>query len=474
MTPRVEKSPITEQIRPIRRMLIANRGEIAVRAAKACERRGIQAVIPYSDLESERESYATRFADRNMDKGWDLASIGGIIAEESYASPKVMLDAALIAEVDSVFLGYGFLAERSDFVRMCGENGIRVLAPSPASMQMLGEKDKALKVVESVRMKGRKSVPLLQHGETRVELSDLARDSEKVGFPVMVKDPEGGGGAGNRVAHNADELKDAYTDLRVGENKGLYVEQFIKNAVHVEIQIAADNYGNVVALGERDCTLQRNYQKLVEESPAPQITDSMRDGMQEAAIAIAKKANYSGVGTVEFIVDRDRAVGKKGDKAFYFMEVNPRIQVEHPVTEEQTGVDIVSLMIDIAEGKPLPVKQEDIKPQGHTIEVRVYAEDPTRNFEQQEGVLDVFKLPEDIERIRIEKGYEQGDEVSSWYDATLYKVIAHGSNREDALEKLKQALDKCQVAGVKTNKEFLRELLDTPEFSAGALQISNL
>lgn len=453
--------------RPIRRMFIANRGEIAVRAAAACEKRGIQAIIPYSDLESERESYVTRLADKNINKGWDLVSIGGISADDSYANPHVMLDAAIMAECDAVFLGYGFLAERADFIQMCEDTGIRTLAPSSAAMEVLGEKDKALKLVEKIRLKGRKIVPLLKHGDTRTEVSDLIQDAERIGFPVMVKDPEGGGGGGNGKAKSRDEINNQYTRLRVGENKGLYVEKLIENGVHVEMQIVADQHGNVVSLGERDCTLQRNYQKLVEESPSPHITDNMRKGMQDAAIAIAKGAGYQGAGTVEFIVDMDSAVGKKGDKEFFFMEVNPRIQVEHPVTEEQTGIDIVNLMIDIAEGKPLPFKQEDIRPQGHTIEVRVYAEDPVRNFEQQEGILDIFRLPEDMEGVRVEKGYEEGDEVSSWYDPTLYKIIAHGDTRQEALHRVEQALAGSQIAGVKTNREFLAKLIDTPEFRQG-------
>lgn len=458
---RKERQPGPEHIQPIKRLFIANRGEIAVRAAIACKKRGIQAVIPYSDLESERESLATRIADRNMKTGWDLAHLEGVSADQTYGNPQAILDSAKANGCDAIFLGYGFLAENAVFVAMCEREKIRVLAPPSDAMRLTGDKAKAGELTRKTK------IPVLEGSPLRESLAELAKDVSVLGYPVMIKDPDLGGGQGNVVAHNPMELASAYGQLRFGENRGLFAERLIEDAVHVEMQIVADQYGNVVCLGERDCTIQRQYQKIVEESPSPNITDRMREGMQEAAIKIAKEASYSGVGTVEFIVDLNSHTRKGGkNKRWYFMEVNPRLQVEHTVTEEQTGLDIVDLMIDIAEGKPLPFTQNDIKPKGHSMEVRVYAEDPNRNFEPQEGILHVFDLPE-MEGIRIDRGYEQGDQVSTQYDSTLCKIIAHGQSREEAISRLTQALSVSQIAGVKTNTELLAQLINTPEFRQG-------
>lgn len=462
--------PITERIRPkeqlavpIKRLFIANRGEIAVRAALACEKRGIEAVIPYSDLDSERESYVTRLADKHTGDNWALARLEGVSAEDTYANPQAVLNAAKLYECDSIFLGYGFLAENDEFVSMCEKEGIRVLAPPSDAMQITGNKTNAKELARKNR------IPILKGFPTRTSLDDLVKDAETLGYPVMMKDPNQGGGRGNLPARNLEELKNVYTQLRFGENKGLFVEQLVENAAHVEIQFARDKKGNVVCLGERDCSVQRDYQKIIEESPSPNITDSMRQDMQKATGKIARAAKYFGVGTVEFLIDLDKPITKKdkGYKEFHFMEINPRLQVEHGVTEQQTGIDIVNLMFDIAEGKSLPFTQKDIKPQGHTIEVRIYAEDPLRNFEPQEGKLDRFRLPEDMTDVRIDKGYEEGDEITSYYDQTLCKIIAHGNTRKEALHRLEQALDQSQIAGVKTNRELLVALIDTPTFRQG-------
>lgn len=468
--PTHEKLTTPELIRPIKTLLIANRGEIAVRAAKACERRDIRAVIPYSELPSERESYATRLADENIERGWELAPLPGINQEESYANPHVMIQTANTFGADAVFLGYGFLAENAEFVRMCEENKppIRVLAPSSEAMDKLGNKIKARDIAKNVKIGKIVKIPVLEGTSLLTTYQQMTKAAEHIGFPIMVKDPDLGGGMGNLIARNREELENAYRQLRIGKNKGLFLERFIENAVHVEIQIAGDNYGNVIALGERDCTMQRKHQKVIEESPSPYITDHMRNDMRLSAVNLAKEVGYAGVGTVEFVIDRDKKHGD--DLAWYFMEVNPRIQVEHPVTEEQTRIvtpvgtkkiDIVDLMIDIAEGKKLPFTQEQIKEQGHTIEARIYAEDTSREFIPQRGELNEFKIPK-ILGVRVDKGYEENDQITEDYDSTLCKAIAHAKTRGQAIVLLTQFLQQLEIAGVTTNREFLIDALRDP------------
>jgi acetyl-CoA carboxylase biotin carboxylase subunit len=445
----------------IKKLFIANRGEIAVRAALACEERGIKAVIPYSFPDSE--SLATRMADRNADKGWELAVLGGTGAEETYANPKKILEAARLHGCDAIFLGYGFLAEDASFVRMCEEAGVKVLAASSDVMAKVGDKVSAREIAKKVKIGAFSSIPVLEGTERLDSLEMTVASAKKLGYPVMLKDPDTGGGKGNIVAHNDAELQQAYTSLRSRRNNtSLYLERYIGRAVHVEIQIVADSHGNVVSLGVRDCTMQRKSQKVIEESPSPHISDRLSKIIESTAVSFAKEAKYRGVGTWEFIVDLDRK-SRGNDPAWYFMEVNPRIQVEHGVTEEQTGIDIVNTMIDIAEGKKLPFKQEDIKSQGHTIEVRVYAEKPEEGFKQSYGRLEVLNYPS-IKGLRIDKGSEEGDEISPWYDPTICKLLAHASTREEARRRLSMALIHLDIVGVQNNRDFLMELLDTDEF----------
>lgn len=461
------KSPEKLQ-KKITNLLIATRGDLAVRAAIACRKRRVRAVIPYSDLPSEVNSLATRMADKYADDGWDIAHIGGIKAEDSYGDPKKILDIAELRNCNGIFLGCGFLAENPKFIRMVekrnkerkkqGLTSILVLAPSSKAMEITGNKMHAQELAKQIK------IPIMEGFSLRTSLDDLAKDADSVGYPVMIKDPNSGGGMGNQVANNKKELADAYVKLRIHGNEGLFLQRFITNAVHVEAQIAADQHGNVVCFGLRDCTLQRDYQKIVEESPSPNINKPMEQEIQQAAITLMKEAKYSGIGTVEFIVDMDTP---ESDRKWYFMEINPRIQIEHAVTEGQTGIDIVNLMMDIAEGKRLPYAQDNIKQEGYTIEARLYAEDPPDNFKQQEGELTEFNLPEDMVGIRVDKGYERGDEVSIEYDATLAKIIAHGNTREEAIQRLKDALDISEIAGVKTNRELLIQLIDTSEFKEG-------
>ncbi len=445
----------------IKKLFIANRGEIAVRAAKTCEKRGIRAVIPYSFPDSE--SLATRMADRNIDKGWELAVLGGTSAEETYNNPKKVLETALLHGSDAIFLGYGFLSENASFVRLCEEAGLKVLSASPQAMGLVGDKVSAREIAKKIKIGPFASIPVLEGTERLETFEKTVAAAKELGYPVMLKDPDTGGGMGNIVATNDAELQQAYTSLRSRRsNTSLFLERYIARAVHVEVQIVADSHGNVVSLGERDCTMQRKSQKVIEESPSPHISDKLRKLIQSTAVSFAKEVGYRGVGTWEFIVDLDRK-SHGNDPAWYFMEVNPRIQVEHGVTEEQTGIDIVNTMIDIAEGKKLPFAQVEINPKGHTIEVRVYAEKPEEGFKQSYGRLEVLNYPS-IKGIRIDKGSEQGDEISPWYDPTICKLLAHASTREEARHNLSTALVNLDIIGVQNNRDFLMELLNTDEF----------
>ncbi len=452
----------------IKKLFIANRGEIAVRAARACEKRKIQAVIPYSF--SDSQSLATRIADRNSDKGWELAVLGGVSSEETYANPKKMLQTALLHRCDAIFLGYGFLSENAEFVRACETAGLKVLSTSPTSMEMVGNKISAREIAKKIKIGAFATIPILQGSGNLQTFEETVKAAQDLGFPVMMKDPDKGGGMGNIVANNEAELQQAYTTLRMNRsNTGLFLERYIRRAVHVEVQILADTHGNVVHLGERDCTMQRLSQKLVEESPSPHISKHIREIIQSTSVDFAKHVGYRGAGTWEFIVDLDKK-GRHGP-AWYFMEVNPRIQVEHGVTEQQTGIDIVNTMIDIAEGKKLPFTQDQIKPEGHTIEVRVYAEKPEEGFKQSFGRLEVLKYPT-LKGVRIDKGCEQGDEISPWFDPTICKLIAHGTTREEARHRLSLALLNLDIVGVQNNRDFLMELLNTEEFRGASATTS--
>lgn len=444
----------------IKKLFIANRGEIAVRAARACEKRKIKAVIPYSF--SDSDSLATRMADRNIENGWELAVLGGTSAEETYNNPKKILDAALLHKCDSIFLGYGFLSENFEFIRECEKAGIVTLTPNADTMKLVGNKVTARESAKKIKIGPFSTIPILEGTSKLDSVEACLKSAKELGYPVMLKDPDTGGGMGNIVANNDAELQQAYATLRMNRNnKSLFLERFIRRAVHVEVQIIGDKHGNVVHLAERDCTMQRRSQKVIEESPSPHISDSLREVILSTSVAFAKSVNYSGAGTWEYIIDLDRK-GRHGP-AWYFMEVNPRIQVEHPVTEMQTGVDIVNTMIDVAEGKKLPFTQDQIKTSGHTIEVRVYAEKPEEGFKQNAGKFEVLKYP-NIKGVRVDRGYEQGDEISPWFDPTICKIMSRADSREEAREKLIDALSNLEILGVQSNRDFLIEALNTSEF----------
>lgn len=465
---RRERSRPGEEIRPLQKTFIAARGEIAYRAAKTFAKRGIPAVVPYTF--ADQNPLASEIARQNEDKGWELSALGGTSSEENYTNPKILIETMRLHGCDSVFLGYGNLSEKAEFVRMCEEEGIRVLAPPSTVMERVGNKINAREVAKATKISSRfgwSTIPVIEGSGDLPDIETAKKVAMGLGYPVMLKDPDGGGGDGNASCRNERDLVTNYERLRgKPENKQLFAERFVENPVHVEVQLAADKYGKVISLGDRDCTMQRRGQKLIEESPSPHITDRLRGVLQQAAVSFARAVDYEGVGTVEFIIDLDRK-GKENDPEWAFMEMNPRLQVEHPVTEEQLGgIDIVGLMIDIAEGRRLPFTQEDIRPAGHTIEARVYAENPARNFAKDSGVVSVFRHP-DVEGVRIEPALREGDELSIWYDHTLLKAVSHAETRELAREQLVRLLLGTEVMGVSSNLHFLTELLNTPEFRNG-------
>lgn len=462
-----ERSRGVEKVDPLKKTFLAVRGEIAFRAAKTFAKRGIPAVVPYTF--SDSNPLASEIAAQNQDKGWELAALGGTSADENFTNPKILIETMKLHGCDSVFLGYGFLSEDASFVKMCEDEGIRVLAPPSTVMEKVGNKINAREAARGVKIRPRfgwSTIPVIEGSENLPDIETATKTAAGLGYPVMLKDPDSGGGMGNKIARDERELVAAFGVLKSRpENEQVFVERLVENAVHVEVQIVADKYGNVVSLGERDCTMQRNSQKVIEESPSPHISERLSGVLQQAAVRFAQEIGYEGVGTMEFLVDLDRA-GREGDPAWYFMEVNPRIQVEHTVTEEQTGIDIVDVMIDVAEGRKLAFSQKDIKPQGHSMQVRVYAEETRNAFKKDSGIVSVLRHPE-VEGVRVDPALSEGDELSAEFDNTLLKVIAHGETREMVREKLVRVLLGTEIMGVSSNLPFLTELLNTDEFRNG-------
>jgi acyl-CoA carboxylase subunit alpha len=425
----------------IRRVLIANRGEIAVRIIRTCRAMGIETVAVYSDF--DRDAVHVRQADQAV-------PIGGPAPRYSYLNVSAILDAAARTGADAIHPGYGFLAENADFAAACEHAGIIFIGPRSEVIRLMGSKTEGRKLAQAA------GVP--------VAASPAGEDVSQIGFPVLIKAAAGGGGRGMRIVRSAHELEPALQAAR-GEAErafgdgSLLVEKYIEGARHVEIQIMGDHHGNVVHLFERDCSAQRRHQKIIEETPSPALTPEIRKCMADAAVALGRKMGYTSAGTMEFLL------APSGD--FYFIEANTRIQVEHPVTEMTTGLDLVRLQIEIAQGRPLPA--QPVAQQGNAIEARLYAEDPGNNFVPATGKLHVWELPEHINGLRIDSGVERGTEVGVYYDPLLAKVIAHGPDRESAIHKLIYALRQIAAQGVTTNREFLINLIESDEFRAGKI-----
>ncbi|WPZ34120.1 acetyl-CoA carboxylase biotin carboxylase subunit [Thalassobaculum sp. OXR-137] len=437
-------------------LLIANRGEIAVRIARTARAMGLRTIAVFS--EADRDAPHVRACD----EAWP---IGPAPAAESYLVAERILDVARRAGADAVHPGYGFLSENAAFAEACAAAGIAFVGPPASAIEAMGSKAGAKGLMEKA------GVPLVPgyHGadQSTERLSAAARE---IGFPVLLKASAGGGGKGMRVVRGEDELKAGIEGAQregkasFGDDR-LIVEKYLERPRHVEVQVFADRHGNTVHLFERDCSAQRRHQKILEEAPAPDLAPGLRAEMGAAAVAAAQAVGYVGAGTVEFIMDAPEN-GTGG--AFHFMEMNTRLQVEHPVTELITGLDLVALQLRVAAGEALPFGQDDLTITGHAVEVRLYAEDPARDFMPQTGRLVHLRLPEG-NGVRVDSGVEQGGTVSVHYDPMIAKVIAHGPDRPEALARLAAALGRCEVVGVTTNRDFLKTLVEHPEVVAGPI-----
>lgn len=433
----------------ISKVLIANRGEIACRVIKSVQAAGLDAVALYSDADAQ--ALCVQLAD-------EAYPLGGNTAAESYLDIDKVIAAAKTSGADAIHPGYGFLSENAEFAKQCEANDIVFIGPTAHAIEVMGNKAAAKRLMlES-------GVPCIPGYEGTAQDNDtLCAVAEGIGYPLMVKAAAGGGGRGIRLVANAEGLGSAIDAARIEAanafgSEELILEKAVVDARHIEIQVAADSQGNTVYLGDRDCSVQRRNQKVIEEAPSPFMTEALREAMGNAAINVAKAVNYLGVGTVEFLVDAERN--------FYFLEMNTRLQVEHPVTEMVTGVDLVDLQLQIAAGKSLPVNQQDIKINGHSIEVRLYAEDPANGFMPQTGLLAAFE-PAAGEGVRIDTGVYSGAEVSPYYDSMLAKLITWGKTREEARRRLLRALKTTKILGLMTNKAFLYHLLQNDNFVAG-------
>ncbi len=433
------------------RILIANRGEIALRIIRACRELGIETVAVYSEV--DEDSLHLRYADETI-------CIGPGPSAKSYLDIPRLIAAAEIANVDAIHPGYGFLSENPRFAEVCRDCKIGFVGPPPNVMAMTGDKAKAREL--AIRAK----VPIVPGSDGIVTDDNEARRlAERIGYPVMIKAVAGGGGRGMRVAHNEPSLFTGLSQARAEalaafKNGDVYLEKYVERPRHVEIQIMADAHGNVVHMGERDCSTQRRHQKLIEESPSPFITPELRHKMGEAAVRYAKEAGYVNAGTVEFLVDRNRD--------FYFMEMNARIQVEHPVTELVTGIDLVKTQIAVAMGQELPFRQEDIKPRGHAIEVRVNAEDPAQGFRPSPGKVGMYVPPGGM-GVRVDSHLFPGYRIPPNYDSLIAKVLVHRADREEAIATMLRALREMIVEGVKTTIPLLLRILAHDRFRSGSI-----
>ena len=431
------------------KILIANRGEIAVRIIRACKEMNIKTVAVYSEI--DKDSLHTRLAD-------EAICIGPAPSNKSYLSFKNIIEAANITGSDSIHPGFGFLSENSQFARICEESNIKFIGPSYKVIELMGNKSNAKELMKKA------GVPTVPGSDGSIKgIKDAFEVAKKIGYPVMLKAAAGGGGKGIRIVNNERELESNYNivkqEAKISFNDDeIYMEKFIENPRHVEIQILADEHGNVIHLGERDCTVQRRHQKVVEETPSTAIDEKLRNKMGEAAIKAAKAAGYTSCGTVEFLVDKH--------KNFYFMEMNTRIQVEHPITEERTGIDIVKNQIKSAAGEELKIKQKEIEFKGHAIECRINAENPSKNFRPCPGTITGLNFPGG-KGIRIDSAIYEGYTIPPTYDSMIAKIIAYGANRNEAISKMKRALEETVIEGIDTNIDFLLEIIKNKNFIRG-------
>ena len=433
------------------KVLIANRGEIALRIIRSCRELGIATVAVYSTV--DKNALHVQLAD-------EAVCVGDSLSNKSYLNIPNILAAATSRGVDAIHPGYGFLAENDKFAEMCNDHGITFIGPSPSSIRQMGDKSTAKETMERV------GVPTVPGSKgLLVDVQEAFKLADDIGYPVIIKATAGGGGRGMRLVERSDSLEKMFKAAQ-GEaeaafgNDGLYMEKFIKKPRHVEVQILADRSGNVIHLGERDCSVQRRHQKLLEESPSPAINPYLREKMGNAAIAAAQSIKYEGAGTVEFLVDED--------EQFYFMEMNTRIQVEHPVTEMVTGVDLIAEQIKIAAGNNLGFNQEEIQLNGHAIECRINAEDPSHNFRPSPGKITGW-LPPGGPGVRVDSHVYTGYEIPPFYDSLIGKLIVWGKDRNSAIKRMNRALNECAVTGIPTTIDFHLTLLDKSKFKEGKI-----
>lgn len=434
--------------RQIKKLLIANRGEIALRVIRACRELGIQSVAVFSDV--DRKSLHVLSAD-------EAYALGGSTPRESYLNQARIIEIAMAASVDAIHPGYGFLAENPAFSDLVANAGLLFVGPSGGAIRRMGDKTEARKVARKL------GIPTISGTVDPLEdTGEGLKRAVEIGFPVVLKAAAGGGGKGMRVVHSMEEF-DAAFRMAQSEAKGafgddrIYIEKYLESPRHIEMQILADSHGNVVYLGERECSIQRRHQKVIEESPSPAVDDGLRQELGEAAVKLAKAAGYTNAGTIEFLLDPS---GK-----FYFLEMNTRLQVEHPVTEEITGIDLVKQQVRVAEGDRLPFRQDQLRMDGHAIECRVCAEDPENGFMPSTGTLLRYQPPQG--RIRVENGFREGDEISVYYDSLVAKVISWASTRGEAIAAMQRALEDFNIEGVKSTIPFCRFVLDHQAFVDG-------
>jgi acetyl-CoA carboxylase biotin carboxylase subunit len=438
------------------KILIANRGEIAVRIIRACRELGIQTVAVYS--EADRESLHVRLAD-------EAYCIGPVASKDSYLNLTNIMSLATLTDCDAIHPGYGFLAENANFAEICESCNVVFIGPSPQAISKMGDKSVARQTMKEA------DVPIIPGSDGLVEDMDEAiRVAREIGYPVIIKATAGGGGKGIRVADDEEMLISQISTAqqeaqKAFGNAGVYLEKYLTGMKHVEIQIMADKHGNAVHLFERDCSVQRRRQKLVEEAPCSTLTPALRERMGQAAVRAALAVQYSGAGTLEFLLGQDGQ--------FYFMEMNTRIQVEHPVTEMITGVDLIKEMISVAEGNPLSIKQDDLVINGWSMECRINAEDPDRNFMPSPGQIQ-FYLPPGGYGVRIDSGAYPGYTISPHYDSMIAKLIVWGATRDDAIARMKRALAEFAIDGIRTTIPFHMKLLSHPKFLSGDFDIKFL
>ncbi|HRU46578.1 MAG TPA: acetyl-CoA carboxylase biotin carboxylase subunit [Candidatus Marinimicrobia bacterium] len=440
----------------IKKLLIANRGEIALRIIRACKELNIPTVAVYSTADAL--SLHVRFAD-------EAVCIGPPESKNSYLKMANIISAAEVTNSDAIHPGYGFLAENADFAQMCEDNEILFIGPRPAAIRTMGDKAQARETVKKA------GVPVIPGTDTVVKnIEEVKRFAESHGYPIILKASAGGGGRGMRIVRQIAELENAFNNAREEAQKAfgnpdIYIEKLVEDARHIEVQIIGDNYGNVIHLGERECSIQRRHQKLIEESPSPVVDEEMRDKLGKIAVRAAKAVKYSSAGTIEFLVDSKRN--------FYFMEMNTRIQVEHPVTEMVTGIDLVKEQIRLADGAKIPKWMKKFNLRGHAIECRINAEDPTKNFRPAPGKIQAFHSPGGP-GTRMDTHVYAGYEIPSYYDSLLGKLITHGKDRDEAIIRMERALDETIIEGVPTTIPFHKAIIKNEAFRKGDFNINFL